>query len=380
MVMNEDIRRLFPVTREHIYFNHAAVAPISRPVRDRMVEYADDLLNHGLVNFRQWGAAVERVRELGARLVNAAPDEMAFAPNTSAGLAMIANGIAWREGDNIVTTAAEFPSNYLPWQRISRLSGVELRVVPEREGRIEVTELLAQIDSRTRVVALSYVEFASGFRNDLRTIGNFCRERGVLFVVDAIQGLGALSLDVEAMAIDALVADAHKFLLGPDGVALFYLRREVLDRITPTILGWMSVEQPFAFAAVEKPLVAGARRFEPGALNTAGVVGLGAAIELFLQVGPAVIERYLLELRDYLSGALEEAGWQIFSSDRPGEKSSFICVSHPRYSAERLYEYLNRHRVVTTPRMGRLRLSPHFYNTRAEVDQLVEIVSNIDLS
>ncbi len=378
--MNEDIRRLFPVTREHIYFNHAAVAPISRPVRDRMVEYADDLLNHGLVNFRQWGAAVERVRELGARLVNAAPDEMAFAPNTSAGLAMIANGIAWREGDNIVTTAAEFPSNYLPWQRISRLSGVELRVVPEREGRIEVTELLAQIDSRTRVVALSYVEFASGFRNDLRTIGNFCRERGVLFVVDAIQGLGALSLDVEAMAIDALVADAHKFLLGPDGVALFYLRREVLDRITPTILGWMSVEQPFAFAAVEKPLVAGARRFEPGALNTAGVVGLGAAIELFLQVGPAVIERYLLELRDYLSGALEEAGWQIFSSDRPGEKSSFICVSHPRYSAERLYEYLNRHRVVTTPRMGRLRLSPHFYNTRAEVDQLVEIVSNIDLS
>jgi len=376
--MNNEIRQLFPVTRNHIYFNHAAVAPISRPVHDRMMEYAQDLLDHGLTHWREWGAAIERVRGLGARLVNAAADEIAFAPNTSAGLAMIANGIDWRSGDNIVTTAAEFPSNILPWQHVSTRHGVQLRIVPEHEGRLETAEILEQIDERTRVVALSYVEFATGFRNDLPTIGRYCRERGVLFVVDAIQGVGALRLDGQEMFVDTFVADAHKFLLGPDGIALFYLRREILDRVAPTILGWMSVEQPFAFSQRPKPLVAGARRFEPGALNTAGVVGLGGAIELFLEVGPPQIESYLIELRDYLSQSLEEAGWQIHSSARPGEKSSFICVTHPRYTAERTYEHLNRHQVITTPRLGRLRLSPHFYNTRDEVDQLVRIISNVD--
>lgn len=375
--MNEEIRRLFPVTKNHIYFNHAAVAPISQPVFDRMADYTRDLLEHGLVNWREWGAEVSRVRELGARLVNAASDEIAFAPNTSAGLAMIANGIAWREGDNIVTAEAEFPSNVLPWQRIARIHGVERRVVPERDGRLETAEILARIDSRTRVVALSFVEFASGFRNDLRTIGRFCRERNILFVVDAIQGLGALRLDVEAMSIDAFVADAHKFLLGPDGIALFYLRRGVLDRIEPTILGWMSVDQPFNFSHEPRPLAAGAQRFEPGALNTAGVVGLGAAIELFLKVGPLRIEEYLLDLSDYLAERLAALGCEIVSSRRPAERSSFIAVRHPRFSATDLYERLNREKIVSTPRLGRLRLSPHFYNTREEIDTVAEALSRL---
>ena len=375
--MNEEIRRLFPVTKNHIYFNHAAVAPISQPVFDGMTAYARDLLEHGLVHWREWGERVARVRELGAALVNAAPDEIAFAPSTSAGLAMIANGIAWREGDNIVTTAAEFPSNILPWQRISRVRGVELRIVPEREGRLETAEILARIDSRTRVVTLSFVEFATGFRNDLRTVGLFCRERGILLVVDAIQGLGALQLDVEAMAIDAFVADAHKFLLGPDGVALFYLRRGILEQVEPTILGWMSVEQPFQFTSDERPLVAGARRFEPGALNSAGVIGLGAAIELFLEVGPQRIEEYLLGLADYLATRLADIGLTIVSSRRPGERSSFICVQHRGYSAESLYDQLNRAGIVTTPRLGRLRISPHFYNTLAEADCLIEVISKL---
>lgn len=375
--MNNEIRRLFPVTRNHIYFNHAAVAPISQPVYDRMAEYTRDLLEHGLVHFREWGQAIEQVRQLGARLVNGSPDEIAFAPNTSAGLAMIANGLAWRRGDNIVTTAAEFPSNLLPWQHIASQHEVELRIAPEHGCRLETAEILARIDERTRVVALSYVEFATGFRNDLQTIGRFCRERDVLFVVDAIQGLGALRLDVREMAVDALVADAHKFLLGPDGIALFYLRREILERVAPTILGWMSVEQPFAFSHTPKPLVAGARRFEPGALNTAGVVGLGAALELFLEIGPERIEAYLLDLRDYLADRLTASGFIVDSSNLPAERSSFVCARHPHLAAELLYQRLNDHGVVTTPRLGRLRISPHFYNTRDEVDRMIEILASI---
>ncbi len=370
--MNDEIRALFPVTKNYVYLNHAAVAPIPLPVYERMERHARDLLDHGLVHFREWLAEVRRVRALAAQLINARPDEIAFAPNTSAGLAMIANGIAWRSGDNIVTADCEFPANIVPWMRIKREFGVEVRMARERDGRLETAEILALIDARTRVVALSFVEFASGFRNDLEVIGRYCRERDVLFVVDAIQGLGALRLDVEACSIDALSADAHKFLLGPDGVALFYVSPRVMERVKPTLVGWLSVANPEDYLNYDQPFAPTARRFESGALNTAGVAGLGAAIELFLRIGVGKIESYLLEIGDYLCGRLAGRGYQVVSSRRPGEKSAVICCRHGKHSAGHLYQLLDERRIITTPRLGRLRISPHFYNTREEIDQLIE--------
>lgn len=369
--MNDEIRRFFPVTKNYVYLNHAAVAPLALPVYERMEAQARDLLENGAVNFRAHLAAIKHVRALGAQLINAQPDEIAFAPSTSAGLAMIANGIDWRAGDNIVTADCEFPANVVPWMRIKREYGVEVRMAREREGRLETEEILSLIDERTRVVTLSFVEFASGFRNDLATIGRYCRARDVLFVVDAIQGLGALQLDVEACGIDALSADAHKFLLGPDGVALFYVARRALERVKPTLVGWQSVNNPEAYADYDQPYATGARRFEAGALNTAGVVGLGAAIEMFLQIGPARIENYLLELGDYLCAGLRERGYQVVSSRRANEKSAIICCRHDRYSAEQLYQHLDAQRIITTPRLNRLRIAPHLYNTRAELDRLL---------
>ncbi len=241
----------------------------------------------------------------------------------------------------------------------------------ERDGRLETEEIFKLIDSRTRVVSLSFVEFASGFRNDLAAIGRYCRERGVLFVVDAIQGLGALKLDVKGCCIDALSADAHKFLLGPDGVSLFYVSRLAMERIRPTVVGWMSVARPFDFDEPEPSYAPGAQRFEPGALNTAGVVGLGAAIDLFLQTGLERIETYLIELGDYLCERLLEKGYQVVSSRRDGEASAVICCRHEQFSADHLYQILNSHRIITTPRLGRLRISPHFYNTCLDLDQLI---------
>lgn len=369
--MNDELRRLFPVTKNFIYLNHAAVAPISLPVYERLAAHTRDLLENGAVNFHAHLAAIKQVRALAARLINAQPDEIAFAPSTSAGLAMIANGIDWRAGDNIVTADCEFPANVVPWMRIKRARDVEVRMARERDGRLETAEILSLIDERTRVVTLSFVEFASGFRNDLAAIGRYCRARDVLFVVDAIQGLGALKLDVEACCIDALAADPHKFLLGPDGAALFYLSRRALERVQPTLVGWLSVRNPDDYANYEQPYAPGARRFEPGALNTAGVLGLGAAIELFLQVGVERIESYLLELGDYLCAGLTARGYQVVSSRRANEKSAVICCQHDRYSAEELYRRLDARRIITTPRLGRLRISPHFYNTRAEINQLI---------
>jgi selenocysteine lyase/cysteine desulfurase len=293
---------------------------------------------------------------------------------------MIANGVDWREGDNIVTADCEFPANVVPWMRIKREFGVEVRMARERDCRLETEEILALIDDRTRVVALSFVEFASGFRNDLVAIGRHCRERDVLFVVDAIQGLGALGLDVEACAIDALSADAHKFLLGPDGVALFYVSRRAMERVKPTLVGWLSVSDPEDYLNYDQPYAPTARRFEAGALNTAGVAGLGAAIELFLQIGLEKIESHLLDLGDYLCERLRESprgnlidrGYRVVSSRRDGEKSAIICLRHEKYSAQDLCHLLNNRRIITTPRLGRLRVSPHFYNTREEIDRLIE--------
>lgn len=370
--MNEEIRRLFPVTRNYVYLNHAAVAPISIPVYESIDRYTRDLLDNGFVHYREWSGEVRRVREAAAKFIGAQSDEIAFTPNTSSGLAIIANGIEWQEGDNVVLADCEFPANVIPWQRISRDNGIEIRRAREHDGRLETEEILGLIDQKTRVVSLSFVEYASGFRNDLATIGRRVRESDAIFVVDAIQGLGALALDVKACSIDALSADAHKFLLGPDGCALFYVSKRIIDRIRPTLVGWMSVEHPFDFDNADQPWSPSAKRFEPGALNTAGVVALGSAIELFEQVGKERIESYLIELGDYLCERVVEKGYQVVSSRRDGEKSAVICVRHDRYPAEALSEHLEERRIITTHRAGRLRISPHFYNVRSEIDRLIE--------
>jgi selenocysteine lyase/cysteine desulfurase len=370
--MNPEIRKLFPVTQNHVYLNHAAVCPISLPVYERMQAHARDQLENGAVHFRNWLAAIKQARELAARLINAFDDEIAFAPNTSAGLAMIANGIDWRAGDNVVTADCEFPANVIPWMRIKREFGIDVKMAREHECRLRTDEILSLIDDRTRVVALSFVEFASGYRNDLATIGRYCRERDVLFVVDAIQGLGALKLDVEACSIDALSADAHKFLLGPEGVSLFYVSRRTMQRVKPTVVGWLSVNNPEDYLNYDQPYAPGAKRFESGALNAVGLAGLAAAIELFLQVGAEKIESYLIDLGDYLCQRLAERGYHVASSRTEGEKSAIICCRHEKYSPHELYHLLNDRRIITTPRLGRLRISPHFYNTREEIDQLIE--------
>jgi selenocysteine lyase/cysteine desulfurase len=370
--MTPELRKLFPVTEQYVYLNHAAVCPLSRPVYERMQQHTRDLLEHGAVHFRDWFAAIRNVREIAARFIGANFDEIAFAPNTSSGLATIANGIDWRAGDNLVTADCEFPANRVPWLRIQREYRIEIRQARERDGRLETGEILSLIDARTRVVALSFVEFASGFRNDLATIGRYCRERDILFVVDAIQGLGALKLDVEACCIDAISADAHKFLLGPDGVALLYVSARAMERVQPTAVGWLSVADPDDFNALDQAYAPSARRYESGALNTAGIVGLGAAIELFQQVGIETIEHHLLELTEYLCAGLAEKGYRIVSSRRPGEASAIVCCTHTRHSAEELYRHLDAHRIITTPRLGRLRISPHFYNTREDLDQLLQ--------
>ena len=372
MTMNEQIRSLFPVTEKYIYMNHAAVSPLSTRVRDAMNALVDDVMRNGTANYDAWCQTYERTREAAARLVNAQAHEIAFMRNTSDGLSAIANGIAWREGDNVVSCNVEFPSNIYPWMRICEEHGVRMKLAEERDGRIDSDRLLSLIDERTRVVTLSWVQFASGFRSDLARIGKFCRQRDVIFVVDAIQALGGLKLDVERDYVDAFAADAHKYLLGPEGAALLYVSDRVIDRIKPTVVGWTSVKNYEQYVDYKLDYREGAGRFECGTLNTAGVYGLGAAIDLFLEIGPEKIEAYLLGLSDYLAGRLTAKGYEVISSRKPGETSAIVTCKHERHSASELYRLLHSKNVITAPRLNRLRIAPHFYNTREEVDALID--------
>jgi selenocysteine lyase/cysteine desulfurase len=221
-------------------------------------------------------------------------------------------------------------------------------------------------------VALSWVQFQSGFRSDLTRIGRFCRERDVIFVVDAIQGLGGLQLDVERNCVDVFAADSHKYLLGPEGIALLYVCERVLPRIEPTVVGWMSVKDPENYLDYQLDYNDGAARFECGTLNTVGVYGLGAAIDLFLETGPRKIEDYLLGLTQYLAEMLRSKGYRVISSTVPGETSGIVTCVHPVHTALSLYHTLSGRNIMVAPRVGRLRISPHFYNTREEVDALID--------
>src|SRR6185436_4107411 len=240
----------FPVTRECAYMNHAGNGPLPRRGVERMAALAGLVSRSGDRRWLERNAEMDRVRGLAARLLGARHShEIAFAENTSSALSLIASGLDWQSGDNIVSAAQEFPSNVYPWMQLAE-RGVELRQVPERDGRIDPDELLAALDERTRMVALSSVQYASGFRSDLARIGAACRERGILFVVDAIQSLGALAHDVERECVDVCAASCHKWLLAPEGIGLLYVSDRVIEKIRPIRSGWRSMRKQFEWTEI----------------------------------------------------------------------------------------------------------------------------------
>ncbi|HZS47370.1 MAG TPA: aminotransferase class V-fold PLP-dependent enzyme, partial [Blastocatellia bacterium] len=260
--------------------------------------------------------------------------------------------------------------------------GVKLKLAPSHHGRVLTEEILDLIDERTRVVALSFVQYATGQRMDIATIGKYCRERGVLFFVDAIQGLGVLHLDVEANFIDSLTANSHKFLLGPGGVAVFYISEQMMAQIEPSVAGWLSVENaaeafsPNLTYKLDQPLHwrSSAARYEPGNPNLAGIFGLGAALETILEVGIDQIEAHVLKLTDRLCEGLLQKGYDIVSPRSQKEKSAIVCCTHPDHSSTEIREKLLAGNIVIADRCGRARIAPHLYNTEEEIDRILAML------
>lgn len=365
------LRDEFPVTRNYNFMNHAAVAPICRRAADGARRY----LAHAEANSYVHGGffkQLDRVRSQVARLINCEPDEIAFIKNTSEGISFVANGLNWQSGDNIVTSNAEFPANIYPWQAL-RSRGVNLRMVLEEDGRVPIESTMQSVDSRTRVVTVSSVQYASGFRTDLATLGEYCQRKGVFFCVDAIQSLGVFPIDVRAMGIDFLSADAHKWLCGPEGIGIFYVRKELQGYLRPTTIGWLSVKNPFHFGKYAFDFVDSAQRYESGSHNLAGVFALGGAIELVLELGTERISHRIIQLTDRLVAGVREKGYRIVSSRRPTEASGIVSFVSDLHDHEQLQRHLEaEHRIVIAVRCGRLRASPHCYNSEKEIDQLIE--------
>jgi selenocysteine lyase/cysteine desulfurase len=363
-----DVRGLFPVTDRFAYLNTAAVAPLSTRARDAMGELIGDQCAKGAIGYDGWFRRYDACREAAARLLSATADEIALVANTSAGLTTVAHGLRARPGDNVVVPAAEFPANVYPWMSVP---GVEVRRAPKRGGRLLAEDVAALVDGRTRAVSVSFVDWLTGHRPDLRAIGEAAHAQGALFVVDAIQGLGALALDAPGLGIDALAADGHKWLCGPEGAAILYVRREARERIAPTAVSWLSVRHPTRFLEYDLAPAPCARRYEGGTPNTAGIFGLHAAIELILETGAARIEAHVLRLaRRVREGARERGLGVACDADADAECSGIVGLRVR--DAPALAASLDGRGVIVAAREGLLRVATHFFNDEGDVGRLLE--------
>lgn len=360
-------RAEFPVTGHLIYLNHAGVAPLCRAAAEAMHEQADDALLYGSYHYDEWLDAYEGVRRAAAQLIGAERGEIAIVKNTSEGIATVATGLDWRAGDKVVAFQEEFPANYFPWKRLEK-RGV-------RVEWLSVTDPLERIDEATRgarLLAISFVQYLSGRRADLKAIGEICHRQGAMFFVDAIQGLGAFPLDVNAWHIDALAADGHKWLLGPEGCGILYIRRELQDRVDPVEFGWTNVAHYADYASRDMSLRPDAGRYECGTLNTIGCFGLRASMEFLLEVGVERIAPHVQELGDHIAEGARRRGCEVLGERSPATGAGIVSFRHREVDARAIVHRLKECGIVAAPRQGWVRTSPHFYISPDDVDRMLE--------
>jgi selenocysteine lyase/cysteine desulfurase len=339
-----------------------------------MTRYLTDRGNSGGEALVDWDADIERIRQTCARFIGGHRDEIVFTGSISHGLNIVACGLDWREGDNLICAETEFTANIYPWTNLRR-RGVEVRFVPARQNRILVDDVAAMIDRRTRLVAISFVEFRTGYRNNLDALAALCHERGAYLCVDSIQGLGAMQFSVARTPVDFLAAHAAKWMIGPIGAGFFYVRRELLPVLNPVMAGWRGVVDRDDYFKYDSPLRQSGECFEPGSPNFAGLLGMEAAIELLLSAGMAEIEARILALTDYFIAGLQAKGCAIGTPiQHRQERSGIVSFRHPAADSAELCERLHDADVIVSVRGDLIRVSPHFFNTEDDLDRLLAVL------
>jgi selenocysteine lyase/cysteine desulfurase len=371
----EETRRRFraqmPVAQKWAYLDHAAVAAITAPAAAAMKRSIAQALEEGDTAWPEWTRQLRVMRASAARLVGAHPDEIALMPNTTAGITLVAEGLDWRAGDNIVTLADEYPSNVYPWMNQAH-RGVETRFVPTADGRVDYDQLADYCDERTRIITVSWVAFSNGCRRDLKTIGEIAARHDALFFVDAIQGLGAFPLDVRHTPIDFLAADGHKWMLGPEGAGIAYIRRDRLPTLRAVGVGAHSVVHDHDYTHIELNLKTTAARYEGGSINVTGMIGLGASLDLLQSLGIENVAAAVLDITDRACNELSKVGLRIISPRDGDERSGIVSIEFPNADLAAVRRHCHAQRVALAARAGRLRISPHGYNTHEDIERLVE--------
>jgi selenocysteine lyase/cysteine desulfurase len=366
------IRELIPATCRYAYLNHAATAALSVPVLEAMSDFLRERASHGSEALSQWEARLEGIRRLTADFIGAHRDEITFTSSVSHGLNIVAAGLDWLPGDNLICAETEFPANIYPWTNLQR-RGIEVRFVQARGNRLVVDDFAALMDDHTRLLAVSLVEFGTGYRNDIDSLAELCHQRGVYLCVDGIQGIGALPFDVRQTPVHFLATQAAKWMLGPVGIGFLYTRRDLLSRIEPIMAGWRSVVDRDDYYCYDSPLRASGERFEPGSLCFSGLVGMEAAIKLLLSIGLEEIEAKILNLTASLIARLQSRRYIITSPiAHRRERSGIICFRHPSVGAATLAERLRAADVIVSQRGDIIRVSPHCYNTEGDLGRLLD--------
>ena len=373
-VIEETRRRLreqMPVAQRWAYFDHAAVAPVTAPAAAAMRQWVEQSLAEGDTKWPEWARQLKGVRQSAAKLIGVTPDEIALVPNTTAGINLVAEGLDWRKGDNVVTLADEYPSNLYPWMHLAD-RGVETRRVPTADGVVDYAELENRCDERTRLIAVSWVAFSNGCRRDLAQLSEIAARKQTLLLIDAIQGLGAFPLDVRQTPIDFLAADGHKWMLGPEGAGLAYIRRDRLPLLRATSVGAHSVVHAYDYTHIELALKQDASRYEGGSLNVPGMLGFGASIDLLKSLGTANVAAAILDIGDHLCDELQRLGLHIVSPRDGEHRSGIISFEIPGADVNDVRNHCLDRGVALACRAGRIRVSPHGYNNREDVSRLIE--------
>ncbi len=370
--MNDSIRAHFPITKDTVYLNSAAVAPLPTIAIEAVNWQMNDVAMNGTRNYSDWVATKSRCRALLAAMLRVRDEQIAFVRNTSDGFSTIANGLKWKGGDNVVSFAGEFPANFYPWRRIRDEFDVELRLIDEIDGCVDVDALIDAIDRNTKVVTISAVQFASGYRADLERIAAAAHSVDALFCVDIIQAVGACGFDLPALGVDAACGASHKWLCAPEGCGYIYLSDRARERVSPTLTGWISIEDPWNFTDREQGLKPAALAWESGTGPASLFYGMEQSLKLLTDVGLNNIGCHLQTLTEQLCDGIDSSRYEVVSSRTPGEASQIVCIRH-RGGVEPnvIAKQLESNNIIVSPRNDRLRIAPHLFNVAQDIEQLI---------
>jgi cysteine desulfurase / selenocysteine lyase len=372
----EKARSFFPYLKKGIiYFNFASTAPISTKMKERINEFISERSEYALDDYWAFKAVADETKNIIGEMINCSGDRIAFLDNTANGIIWLALGIDWKAGDRIIINDVEFPANVYPFLQLKD-KGVEIDVIKSTNGIVTAEEIIAAIQPRTKLISVSFVQFLSGYRIDLEKIGKVCKESGIIFSVDSIQGLGAIRLDVEKFNIDFLANGTQKWMLGLQGLAFIYVRKELQDKMKSAPIGWLAVKDAWDLLKFDLAPKETAERFQPGTLNNIGIYAFNSSMKLFKEFGFDEIEKQILNNSKYFIDELEKIGYKSPLHCLP-EKHLAGIVSFKTVNGQKIFDYLNQKKIVCSLREGYIRFAPHFYNTKQEIDLVVDALKNI---